>query len=118
MDKKIKTRIIHKHATESEWIVTNNFIPKNGELIIYDEDATYNYKRMKIGDGTHNINTLSFIDDNIKNTITSLINKIETLEKNIDDLVIKNSYNFLPLSQEEYNALTDIDDSTIYIIEV
>ena len=37
----IKTRIIHKHDTEANWNLATNFIPKQGEIIIYDKDSNY-----------------------------------------------------------------------------
>ncbi len=58
-------RIVHKHDTEANWLKAMNFIPKQGELIIYDIDDTYNYERMKIGDGITNVNDLPFTNDNI-----------------------------------------------------
>ena len=60
-DKTIKTRIIHKHATESNWLKAVNFTPKQGELIIYDPDSVYSYARYKIGDGTNKVNDLPFL---------------------------------------------------------
>jgi hypothetical protein len=33
----------------------------NGEIIIYDEDDNHDYKRIKIGNGTDNVNDLDFI---------------------------------------------------------
>ncbi len=68
-EKTLKTRIVHKHDTEANWKLATNFSPLNGELIIYDEDANYSYKRMKLGDGTTNVNSLPFIDDAIKELI-------------------------------------------------
>lgn len=32
------TRIQQKHDIEANWLNANNFIPKQGELIIYDAD--------------------------------------------------------------------------------
>lgn len=76
-DKTIKTRIIHKHALEAEWLKATNFIPKQAELIVYDaevdadgnvcnlpDDRTipYVYARFKIGDGISNVNDLPFAD--------------------------------------------------------
>jgi hypothetical protein len=61
--KKITSRIIHKHAVESDWIKAKNFIPMQGELIIYDQDETHSYERFKIGDGKTNVNQLAFADD-------------------------------------------------------
>lgn len=54
-------RIVHKHDTEENWLKATNFIPKQGELIIYDIDKNYNYERMKIGDGINLVNDLPFI---------------------------------------------------------
>ena len=59
-EKNIKTRIVHKHDTEENWNKAINFIPKQGEIIVYDVDTTYTYERMKIGDGITNVNDLPF----------------------------------------------------------
>lgn len=60
--KTIKTRIINKHAVESDWMKATNFTPMQGEIIIYDPDDTYSYSRFKIGDGVSNVNDLPFTD--------------------------------------------------------
>ena len=39
----IKTRVLQKHASEAEWANAADFIPKNGEFIVYDTDSTHNY---------------------------------------------------------------------------
>ena len=67
-EKNIQSRIQHKHDTEANWLKATNFIPKAGELIIYDVDATHTEPRLKIGNGTTNVNTLPFVSDN--NSIT------------------------------------------------
>lgn len=59
-NKQINTRIQHKHDTESNWIKALNFIPKAGEIIVYDPDDNYDYARIKIGDGLTLINELKF----------------------------------------------------------
>ena len=86
-EKIIKTRIIHKHAKESEWKTATNFIPKNGELIIYDNDSTYNYKRLKIGDGVTKVNSLSFIDGDIRTRLTDLTNDFESFNESITAII-------------------------------
>lgn len=58
--KTIKTRIINKHATESDWEKAINFIPLLGEFIIYDPDEKFLCARFKIGDGVSNVNDLPF----------------------------------------------------------
>ena len=66
-EKNIKSRIVHKHDTEANWKKAINFIPKQGELIIYDIDSAYIYERIKIGDGVTNVNSLPFVNDIITN---------------------------------------------------
>lgn len=75
IEKNINSRIIHKHDLEANWIKATNFIPKQGEIIIYDceiddngntltlpanRTTPYTYPRFKIGDGIKNVNDLSF----------------------------------------------------------
>lgn len=50
-EKKIKTRIQHKHDVAANWDNAVNFIPLAGELIIYDPDESHTYPRFKVGDG-------------------------------------------------------------------
>lgn len=54
------TRIMQKHDTEANWALKTNFIPLNGEIIVYDADETYNFARIKIGDGITKVNNLPF----------------------------------------------------------
>ena len=86
-EKTIKTRILHKHAVEADWTKATNFIPKNGEIIIYDTDETYSYKRMKIGDGSTNVNLLGFVDDNVKSLISELTNDFETFNETMTETI-------------------------------
>lgn len=62
-EKTLNTRIINKHALEADWLKATNFIPKQGELIVYDRDANYSYERFKIGDGTTVVNQLPFTNN-------------------------------------------------------
>lgn len=61
----LKARQVQKHDTEANWITagTNGFIPKKGEIIIYDKDSTNTTIRIKIGDGSSNISSLPFLLD-------------------------------------------------------
>ena len=59
-EKKINSRIVHKHDTETNWQKATGFIPKKGELIVYDIDNTYDYERFKIGDGVTVVSALPF----------------------------------------------------------
>ena len=58
----IKTRIQLKNDTEAHWDLATNFVPKQGEVIIYSADDTHPFSRLKVGDGSTNIIQLPFID--------------------------------------------------------
>ena len=62
-EKTLNTRIQQKHDIEANWLKAVNFIPKVGEVIVYDIDETHTTPRMKIGDGVKNINELEFIGE-------------------------------------------------------
>ena len=59
-ERSFNARIVQKHDTEENWNKATNFIPKQGEIIVYDIDTTYSYERFKIGDGVTNVNNLPF----------------------------------------------------------
>lgn len=62
--KNINARFQNKHDVEANWLNVENFIPLQGEIIIYDIDENYNYERVKIGDGIQNVNDLPFSVNN------------------------------------------------------
>lgn len=62
-EKNINSRIQHKHDVEVNWLKATNFIPKIGEIIIYDPDENYSFSRVKVGDGVTNVNNLPLITD-------------------------------------------------------
>lgn len=64
-EKRMIGRIQHKHAVESDWLKATGFTPKEGELIIYDPDTDHPYPRIKVGNGTDNVNALPFTDPEI-----------------------------------------------------
>lgn len=66
-ERNISSRIIHKHDIEANWLKAVNFIPKQGELIVYDIDSTHDYERIKIGDGATVVSSLPFINEIITN---------------------------------------------------
>ena len=59
-EKKLNARIVHKHDVEANWLKATNFIPKQGEIIVYDKDASHNYGRIKVGDGETTVSSLPF----------------------------------------------------------
>lgn len=81
MEKIIKAKIINKHDTEENWSKAS-FIPKKGEIIIYDPDTTHVTTRMKIGDGVKTLSTLPFIQDGF----LSIVEETDTLEIDSEDI--------------------------------
>lgn len=65
----LKTRISLKHDTEENWLKATNFVPKAGEMIIYDADSTHSAPRLKVGDGKNYVNDLPFANA-FKNDLT------------------------------------------------
>lgn len=84
MEKNIKARVQHKHDIESNWLKATNFIPLVSEIIVYDPDESYDYPRIKIGDGKTNINSLPFI--------TKDYAKIADIPTNVSQLVNDSNY--------------------------
>ena len=83
-EKKITSRIQQKHDTAANWANATTFIPKKGEIVIYD--AEYNASgvqtqavRFKIGDGSRTINNLPFALIDYDNRITSLESTVNGL---------------------------------------
>ena len=60
-EKTLNTRIQQKHDIAVNWDKATGFIPKEGEIIIYDPDTTYNLTRIKVGDGKTSVINLPFI---------------------------------------------------------
>lgn len=80
-EKKITSRIQQKHDVTANWAKATNFIPKKGEIIVYD--AEYNASgeetqpvRFKIGDGSKTVNNLPF-------AVIDYSSDIETLEQKV-----------------------------------
>jgi hypothetical protein len=73
-EKNIKSSFVNKHDIEANWKKATRFVPKQGELIIYDDRYTKSNGeivivasrvRYKIGDGVTNVNDLPFASDSI-----------------------------------------------------
>ena len=59
-EKQIKARLQQKHDIEANWNLATNFVPKQGELIVYDKDDENAVERLKIGDGVSTVSNLPF----------------------------------------------------------
>ena len=71
--KTIKTRIVNKHARANVWEATDNFIPLEGELIVFDKDDSIPYPRMKMGNGSDTVKDLPFISAGIADKLAKKI---------------------------------------------
>ena len=102
-EKVIKTRIQLKNDTETNWNKAVNFIPKQGEIIIYSADESHPYSRLKVGDGATTVVTLPFID---AGTISGEV---------LADVIITgaNKYSFPPIGYEN-KLYIDLDKNAIY----
>lgn len=85
-EKRLNTRIIHKHETEANWLLSS-LTPLQGEIIVYDIDENYNYERIKIGDGVKNVNALPFVDDALRETLVAQINDVDDKVDAVSTLV-------------------------------
>ena len=56
----LKVRVQHKHDIEANWDKASNFVPRDGEIIIYKADENNTAARIKIGDGKTSVNNLPF----------------------------------------------------------
>ena len=102
-EKVIKTRIQLKNDTETNWNKAVNFIPKQGEIIIYSADDSHPYSRLKVGDGSTTVITLPFID---AGTINGEV---------LADIIITgtNRYAF-PLVGQTNKLYVTLDNNTVY----
>lgn len=60
-DKIFNARVQLKRDTSANWALATNFSPKLGEPVYYTD-----LNKIKIGDGTTNVNSLPFLDPGIK----------------------------------------------------
>lgn len=75
--KEFLTRVIQKHDIEENWNKATNFIPKQGEIIVYDIDAEHQHERLKIGDGATLVSNLPFyLADEIEYILLQLQTKV------------------------------------------
>lgn len=95
-------RIQQKHDVEANWLKATTFIPKAGELIVYDIDDTHNFPRFKIGDGSTVVTNLPFVSDN---NYTN--NDKEKLNSLPDQIQTASAISFVEYSEEQIQALWD-----------
>lgn len=112
-EKNLKTRVVNKHDTETNWNKATNFIPKAGEVIIYDPDTSHTKHRLKIGDGTTAVNDLSFITDEV--LVTSINGKTGNVVLNADNIPMA-STNLTTIKTKFNSVETSIEDLHILVV--
>lgn len=60
-EKVLNSRMIQKHDIEANWAKAENFIPRQGEIIVYDIDELHSQERLKVGDGVSSVQNLPFL---------------------------------------------------------
>lgn len=132
-------RVLMKHDITVNWAKAVNFVPKAGEIIVYDDYFTYNgsgekLPGIKIGDGTHTVNQLPFIDKRLIEHINdnsihypmsdiSLDGKadlvdgkvpVSQLPSYVDDVIEGASLSALPASGESGKIYVTLDTNKTY----
>lgn len=113
-------RIIQKHETEANWNKATKFIPKLGEVIIYDPDANHTTSRIKIGDGTTVVANLpfvqqGFIDSELSGTSENAVqNKVikSELDKKQDKITSETSLTIGDLDIQTTLTLKNPEESS------
>lgn len=82
-NKELQGRVVNKHDTETNWAKAVNFIPKKGEIIVYDADDNCSYERIKVGDGATVVSELAFITDA---AMTEIEQNVSDLTVSVDEL--------------------------------
>ena len=57
--KQMKAKVVFKHETATNW-AQSNYVPNQGEIVIYDGETDGEPQRFKLGDGEHKVKDLPF----------------------------------------------------------
>ena len=76
-EKRFSTRHVQKHDSSEKWDLATDFIPLQGELIIYD-----NLGKFKIGDGVTPVTELDFATASLSEYI-AIENQLATVQEQV-----------------------------------
>lgn len=85
---RLNVRPIQKHGTTAEWNLATNFIPYEGEIVLYTDVF-----KIKVGDGTTTVVNLPFYEEEITlaalgiNVSAAEINYLDGVTSNIQDQI-------------------------------
>jgi hypothetical protein len=118
----VNTRIVNKHDLEAVWLSKTDFIPMQGELIIYDceidkdgvtlalpegRTTPYTYERFKIGDGKTPVSALPFASGNTDSDSSDV--SAQLAAHNVDSA----AHGAIRLSINNLNTRLDTQDARI-----
>jgi hypothetical protein len=111
-EKRINGRIVLKHDIEPNWKLATGFTPMAGEVIIYDIDDNHSYERIKIGDGSKNVNELPFVNDALKTELASQIDdvddKVDAVSVLVGDKKVSEQINTAIANKADAPKLTNV----------
>lgn len=112
--KRVKGKLIFKHETETDW-GQSNYIPEQGEKILYDPDENHNYTRVKYGDGSHTVKDLPFSpSDKIPQFPTTTRDKVLTVNEQGE--AEWKDYASLPVFDNVDEIPEDFPEESVYLI--
>ena len=120
MIKQIDTRIINKHDTEANWNLATDFIPLQGEIIIYDTDENYDYERFKLGDGQTPAANLPFVSEKYaEEAVQDLSSQVAFIsEDSSEDIVVDGKGEFTsPYAGTIHRFSVEVNCAPLYIPE-
>lgn len=110
-DRVFNVRIKLRNDSHANWEKQPNFVPMDGEIIIYDIDNKHKFQMIKIGDGLKKLSNLPFINDfYTKEEIDAFVKQLqdnidkETEERKAEDKRLEN------LIKTEENARIQADN--------
>lgn len=108
-EKTLKTRVRLKIDTAEHWALAQNFSPLKGEMVVYSGTPP----RIKVGDGTTNVNSLPFVDAAIYvgNTEPTGNYDVWIDTTGVEGMAVIKMANFVAMTDEEIDAICG---ATIY----
>lgn len=89
-DRIFNVRIKLRNDSHANWEKQPNFVPMDGEIIIYDTDDEHKFQMIKIGDGSRKLSDLPFINDfYTKEEIDAFIKELQERDKDLQGNINK-----------------------------
>lgn len=103
-NKTLNTRVVNKHDSATNWVKAVNFIPLQGQIIVYDSDGDRNYERFKIGDGINTVNNLPFYQAQINE---QKVDKVEGKGLSTNDYTTEQKNKLAGIDAEANKTIVD-----------